>query len=108
MERDNYSGNFNLEVDEAYHYVAMPGDMTRYDLVAVKFHSIGGLGNMGFVQGPAWFLTCCMTAKSYLFADKDSVSEFYVGEKFGLTNPRSIKVYTELVNEILGGKERTT
>lgn len=87
------------------HYVHQPGDMTRYEIVAVELRD-GGLsfGNLGRVSRSPVLVICGRTGKAYLFEAGDDIAEWYIEEHFELTNPHDIHHFTELVAQAIGGR----
>jgi hypothetical protein len=90
---------------EVRYFDHQPGDGTRYVMIAfdLKGKGLAMNGVMGYVGKDAVVAVCGMTGRAYLFHKGDMVSEFYISEKFGLTNEHSVHHYTELVAEAIGG-----
>ena len=83
-----------------------PGDATRYELLAVDLGGKGiHLGRLGYIGQNAVVVICGMgDGRAYLFSRGDTISEFYVAEKFGLSNEHTIHHITELVARAIHGE----
>lgn len=81
-----------------------PGDGTRYEVASFSISKGMHLGYLGYVSNDAVVVVCGMgQGRAYLFRRGDTVSEFYIEEKFGLTNPHTVHHITELVARAIEG-----
>ncbi len=91
-------------VANATYFDHQPGDGTRYEILAVELFKGLHLGRLGYVSQDAIVIVCGMgDGRAYLFQGGDTVSEFYIEEKFGLKNPHTVHHITELVAKAISG-----
>ncbi len=81
-----------------------PGDGTRYEITAIDVGGRLRLGQLGYVSQDAVLVISGMGGRAYLFSRGDDVSEFYVEEKFALTNPHTVHHITELIARAIDGR----